>query len=77
MTGRWICSSLVGRGEWVKTVVRHDNLLPHTMLGIMDVQTQVYDGALGLFKPCRAGVNHRVRLRRDAANRTYARRIYQ
>ena len=55
MTGRWICSSLVGRGEWVKTVVRHDNLLPRTMLGIMDVQTQVYDGALDLFKPCRAG----------------------
>ena len=51
---RWICSSLVGLGEWVKTVARHDNLF-HSMLGIMDVQTQVYDGALDLFKPCRAG----------------------
>ncbi len=55
MTGRWICSSLVGLDEWVKTVARHDNLLPRTMLGIMDVQTQVYDGALDLFKACRAG----------------------
>lgn len=53
--GRWICSSLVGLGEWAKTVAWHDNLLPRTMLGIMDVQTQVYDGALDLFKPCRAG----------------------
>lgn len=26
-----------------------------TMLGIMDVQTPVYDGKLDLFKPCRAG----------------------
>ncbi len=25
------------------------------MLGIMDVQTQAYDGKLDLFKPCRAG----------------------
>jgi glucan phosphoethanolaminetransferase (alkaline phosphatase superfamily) len=32
-----------------------DKLLPRTMLGIMDVQTKVYDGALDLFKPCRAG----------------------
>ena len=32
----------------------HDNLF-HSMLGIMDVQTRVYDGALDLFKPCRAG----------------------
>ncbi|MFQ1683284.1 phosphoethanolamine transferase [Aeromonas veronii] len=32
----------------------HDNLF-HSMLGIMDVQTKVYDGALDLFKPCRAG----------------------
>ena len=32
----------------------HDNLF-HSMLGIMDVQTLVYDGALDLFKPCRAG----------------------
>ncbi|MEG0172213.1 MAG: phosphoethanolamine--lipid A transferase [Aeromonas sp.] len=32
----------------------HDNLF-HSMLGIMDVQTQVYDGALDMFKPCRAG----------------------
>ncbi|QXC28868.1 phosphoethanolamine--lipid A transferase [Aeromonas sp. FDAARGOS 1409] len=32
----------------------HDNLF-HSMLGIMDVQTQVYDGKLDLFKPCRAG----------------------
>ncbi len=32
-----------------------DNLLPRTMLGIMDVQTSVYDGALDLFKPCREG----------------------
>jgi len=55
MTGRWICSNRAGRGEWVKTVERPDNLLPRTMLGIMDVQTQVYDGALDLFKPCRAG----------------------
>lgn len=55
MTVRWICSSLVGLGEWVKTVKRRDNLLPRTMLGIMDVKTQVYDGALDLFKPCRAG----------------------
>ena len=55
MMERWICSSLVGRGEWVKTVKRRDDLLPRTMLGIMDVQTQVYDGALDLFKPCRAG----------------------
>lgn len=54
MTVRWICSSLVGLGEWVK-VKRRDNLLPRTMLGIMDVKTQVYDGALDLFKPCRAG----------------------
>ncbi|MEG3028713.1 MAG: phosphoethanolamine--lipid A transferase, partial [Aeromonas sp.] len=30
----------------------HDNLF-HSMLGIMDVQTQVYDGALDMFKPCR------------------------
>ncbi|WP_265342904.1 hypothetical protein [Aeromonas hydrophila] len=36
-------------------VARHDNLLPRTMLGIMDVQTRVYDGTLDLFKPCRAG----------------------
>ncbi len=55
MTVRWICSSLVGLGEWARTVARHDNLLPRTMLGIMDVQTQVYDGALDLFKLCRAG----------------------
>ncbi|MGY3942698.1 phosphoethanolamine transferase [Aeromonas tecta] len=32
----------------------HDNLF-HSMLGIMDVKTQVYDGALDMFKPCRAG----------------------
>jgi hypothetical protein len=32
-----------------------NNLLPRTMLGIMDMQTSVYDGALDLFKPCRAG----------------------
>ncbi len=32
-----------------------NNLLPRTMLGIMDVQTKVYDGALDLFKPCQAG----------------------
>lgn len=32
----------------------HDNLF-HSMLGIMDVQTRVYDGALDMFKPCRAG----------------------
>ncbi|ATL93099.1 phosphoethanolamine transferase [Aeromonas sp. CU5] len=32
----------------------HDNLF-HSMLGIMDVQTRVYNGALDLFKPCRAG----------------------
>ncbi|WP_421201046.1 phosphoethanolamine transferase [Aeromonas enteropelogenes] len=32
----------------------HDNLF-HSMLGIMDVQTKVYNGALDLFKPCRAG----------------------
>ena len=32
----------------------HDNLF-HSMLGIMDVQTQVYDGKLDLFKPCRTG----------------------
>ena len=32
----------------------HDNLF-HSMLGIMDVQTQVYDGKLDLFRPCRAG----------------------
>lgn len=32
-----------------------DNLLPRTMLEIMDVQASVYDGALDLFKPCRAG----------------------
>lgn len=34
---------------------KHANLLPRAMLGIMDVQTRVYDGALDLFKPCRAG----------------------
>jgi glucan phosphoethanolaminetransferase (alkaline phosphatase superfamily) len=33
---------------------KRDNLLPCAMLGIMDVQTRVYDGALDLFKPCRA-----------------------
>lgn len=32
----------------------HDNLF-HSMLGIMDVQTKVYNGALDLFKSCRAG----------------------
>ncbi len=32
----------------------HDNLF-HSMLGIMGVQTQAYDGKLDLFKPCRAG----------------------
>ena len=32
----------------------HDNLF-HSMLGIMDVQTQAYDGKLDLFQPCRAG----------------------
>lgn len=32
----------------------HDNLF-HSMLGIMDVQTSVYDNRLDLFKPCRAG----------------------
>ena len=32
----------------------HDNLF-HSMLGIMDVQTSVYDNKLDLFKPCRAG----------------------
>ncbi|USV58772.1 phosphoethanolamine transferase [Aeromonas encheleia] len=31
----------------------HDNLF-HSMLGIMDVQTKVYEGELDLFKPCRA-----------------------
>ncbi|MBP4030506.1 MULTISPECIES: hypothetical protein [Aeromonas] len=51
MTASWICSSRAGRGEWARTVERHDNLLPRTM----DVQTQVYDGKLDLFKPCRAG----------------------
>nr|WP_324025780.1 hypothetical protein [Aeromonas caviae] len=54
MTASWICSSRAGRGEWARTVERHDNLF-HSMLGIMDVQTQVYDGKLDLFKPCRAG----------------------
>jgi glucan phosphoethanolaminetransferase (alkaline phosphatase superfamily) len=34
---------------------KHANLLPRAMLGIMDVQTRVYDGALDLFKLCRAG----------------------
>ncbi|MFQ2893526.1 hypothetical protein ACK3YL_08275 [Aeromonas caviae] len=55
MTASWICSSRAGQGEWARTVERHDNLLRRTMLGIMDVQTQVYNGALDLFKPCRAG----------------------
>ncbi len=55
MTASWICSSRAGQGEWARAVERHDNLLPRTMLGIMDVQTQVYDGKLDLFKPCRAG----------------------
>lgn len=32
----------------------HDNLF-HSILGIMDVQTRVYDNKLDLFKPCRAG----------------------
>ncbi|MGN5051367.1 phosphoethanolamine transferase [Aeromonas veronii] len=32
----------------------HDNLF-HSMLGIMDVQTRVYDNKLDLFKPCRTG----------------------
>lgn len=32
----------------------HDNLF-HSMLGIMDVQTRVYNNKLDLFKPCRAG----------------------
>ncbi|QXB53562.1 phosphoethanolamine transferase [Aeromonas sp. FDAARGOS 1415] len=32
----------------------HDNLF-HSILGIMDVQTRVYDGKLDVFKPCRAG----------------------
>ncbi|WP_429026984.1 phosphoethanolamine transferase [Aeromonas veronii] len=32
----------------------HDNLF-HSMLGIMDVQTRVYDNKLDLFRPCRAG----------------------
>ncbi|MGY3897806.1 phosphoethanolamine transferase [Aeromonas veronii] len=32
----------------------HDNLF-HSMLGIMDVQTSVYDNKLDLFRPCRAG----------------------
>ncbi len=54
MTASWICSSRAGQGEWARTVERHDNLF-HSMLGIMDVQTQVYDGKLDLFKPCRAG----------------------
>ncbi len=54
-TARWICSNRAGRGEWARKVERHDNLLPRAMLGIMDVQTQVYNGALDLFKPCRAG----------------------
>ncbi len=54
-TARRICSSRVGRGEWARKVERHDNLLPRAMLDIMDVQTQVYNGALDLFKPCRAG----------------------
>ena len=31
----------------------HDNLF-HSMLGIMDVQTKVYDGDLDLFKACRS-----------------------
>ncbi|HHQ4562784.1 TPA: phosphoethanolamine transferase [Aeromonas veronii] len=31
----------------------HDNLF-HSMLGIMDVQTSVYDNKLDLFRPCRA-----------------------
>ncbi|MBS4723930.1 phosphoethanolamine transferase [Aeromonas veronii] len=31
----------------------HDNLF-HSMLGIMDVKTRVYDDKLDLFKPCRA-----------------------
>ncbi|MCR3948182.1 hypothetical protein NUK32_14670, partial [Aeromonas caviae] len=55
MTASWICSNRAGRGEWARTVERHDNLLRRTMLGIMDVQTQVYDGKLDLFKSCRAG----------------------
>ncbi|UCM46645.1 hypothetical protein [Aeromonas dhakensis] len=54
-TACWICSSRAGRDEWARKVERHDNLLPRAMLGIMDVQTQVYNGALDLFKPCRAG----------------------
>ena len=32
-----------------------DNPLPRAMLGIMDVQTQVYDGKLDLLKQCGAG----------------------
>ncbi|MBC8673860.1 hypothetical protein H2136_05390 [Aeromonas hydrophila] len=54
MTARWICSSLVGLGEWARTVARHGNLLPAPCSASW-MQTQVYDGALDLFKPCRAG----------------------
>lgn len=40
--------------EAVSKRFSHDNLF-HSILGIMDVQTSAYDGALDLFKPCRAG----------------------
>ncbi len=35
--------------------MEHDNLLPRTMLGILNVQTEACNGKLDLFKPCRAG----------------------
>ncbi|MCF7716418.1 phosphoethanolamine--lipid A transferase [Aeromonas jandaei] len=40
-------------GEASSKRFSHDNLF-HSMLGIMDVQTKVYDGDLDLFKACRS-----------------------
>lgn len=40
-------------GEASSKRFSHDNLF-HSMLGIMDVQTKVYDGELDLFKACRS-----------------------
>ena len=37
------------------THMQRQPVVIHTMLGIMDVQTKVYDGALDMFKPCRGG----------------------
>ncbi len=58
----WASSGFAGGGSDLTACLRdraghaysHDNLF-HSMLGVLDVSTQVYRSALDLFAPCRTG----------------------